>query len=87
MLCSAFLLLGGFSNLAAADPLFTDDFENRVKDQVLIGGDWTWYNQTFADDTCSGEPTSGFGPFDDGDPSVQVWKFRPGRVRKETRSY
>ena len=69
MLCSAFLLLGGFSNLAAADPLFTDDFENRVKDQVLIGGDWAWYNQTFADDTCSGEPTSGFGPFDDGDPS------------------
>lgn len=48
---------------------FFDDFENRVRDQPLIGNNWTWYNQTFADDLCSGDPTSGFGPFDDGNPS------------------
>lgn len=64
ILCSVLLI--GFISQAAADPLFTDNFEDRLKDQALIGDGWTWYNQTFADDTCSGEPTSGFGPWDDG---------------------
>jgi hypothetical protein len=76
MVCSAFLLLGGFSSQAAADPLFTDNFEDRLKDQVLIGEGWTWYNQTFADDTCSGEPTSGFGPYDDGNPDDYLQENR-----------
>ncbi len=69
MVCSALLTLGAFSSQVAADPLFSDNFEDRVKDQALIGNEWTWYNQTFADDTCSGENISGFGPYDDGDPS------------------
>lgn len=68
--CSAFLLLAGFSGLAAADPLFTDNFEDRLKDQVLIDNGWTWYNQTFADDTCSGELTFEWGPYNDGDGGV-----------------
>ena len=44
------------SGLALADPLFFDDFEDRVKDQPLIGPGaiggpgWTWYNQTYSDD-------------------------------------
>ena len=62
ILCS--VLLVGFISQAAADPLFSDNFEDRLKDQALIGEGWTWYNQTFADDTCSGEPTSGHGPYD-----------------------
>jgi len=69
VICNTILATTLCSSLAMADPLFTDDFEDRVKDQALIGNNWTWYNQTYADDLCSGEPTSGFGPFDDGDPS------------------
>lgn len=53
---------------AVADPLFFDDFEDRVKDQPLIGPGWTWYNQTYSDDQCT-EYVSGFGPYDDGDGS------------------
>jgi hypothetical protein len=68
MVCSALFALGAFSSQVAADPLFSDNFEDRVKDQVLIGPGWTWYNQTFADDTCSGDPAYGFGPYDDGNP-------------------
>ncbi|MDX2428359.1 MAG: hypothetical protein QNK22_06675, partial [Xanthomonadales bacterium] len=69
MVCSACLLLGGFSSQAAADPFFTDDFEDRLQDQALIGNNWTWYDQWFAEDGCTGDATAGFGPFDDGDGS------------------
>ena len=44
-------------------------FENRVQDQALIGNNWTWYDQWFATEGCTGEATAGFGPFDDGDGS------------------
>ena len=69
MLGSVLLVLCGLSAQVMAQSLFSDDFEDRVKDQALIGNNWTWYNQTFADDTCSGEPSYGYGPYDDGNPS------------------
>jgi hypothetical protein len=52
-----------FGNPAMADPLFFDDFEDRVRDQALIGNNWTWYNQTYSDDACT-EYSSGYGPYD-----------------------
>ena len=64
MICSVLLALAGFSCQASAQTLFTDDFEDRVKDQDLIGPGWTWYNQAYADDQCT-EYSSGFGPFDE----------------------
>jgi hypothetical protein len=69
MICSVLLALAGLSSQASAQTLFSDDFEDRVKDQALVGPGWTWYNQTFDNDTCAGDPTSGWGPHDDGDPS------------------
>lgn len=63
--CSLILALAAFSNQAAAEPLFFDDFEDRVKDQPLVGPGWTWYNQTYSDNDCT-EFSSGFGPYDDG---------------------
>ncbi len=68
-LSSVLLVLASFSIQAIAQPFFSDDFENRVKDQALIGNNWTWYNQTFENDTCSGDPAYGYGPYDDGNPS------------------
>ncbi|NNJ78992.1 MAG: hypothetical protein HKP19_07000, partial [Xanthomonadales bacterium] len=35
-----------FSSAAVAQPLFFDDFEDRVADQATIGNLWTWYDQT-----------------------------------------
>jgi hypothetical protein len=66
--CGLSLALTGFASHAVAQPVFTDDFENRVRDQALIGNDWTWYDQWFAEEGCTGEATDGFGPFDDGNP-------------------
>ncbi len=62
---SLLLSLAGFSNLAAADPFFSDNFEDRLQDQALIGNNWTWYDQWFTEDGCTGDD-DGFGPFDDG---------------------
>jgi len=62
---SLLLSLAGFSNLAAADPFFSDNFEDRLQDQALIGNNWTWYDQWFAEDGCTGDATDGYGPFDD----------------------
>jgi hypothetical protein len=78
VLCAAMLSVSGYSSQLSAQVLFFDDFEDRLKDQVLIGNNWTWYNQTFADDLCSGDPTSGFGPYDDGN---------PGDYEQENRNY
>jgi len=64
---SLLLSLAGFSNLAGAAPFFTDNFEDRVQDQPLIGNNWTWYDQWFTEDGCTGDD-AGFGPFDDGNP-------------------
>ena len=63
--CGLLLSLAGFSNLAAADPFFSDNFEDRLQDQPLIGNNWTWYDQWFTEDGCTGDD-AGFGPFDDG---------------------
>lgn len=68
-------LAAGFSSQVAADPLFFDDFEDRVKDQALVGPGWTWYNQTYSDDQCT-EYSSGFGPYDDGDGSDYLQENR-----------
>ena len=65
--CSALLVLGA-SSLANAEPLFFDDFEDRVDDQATIGNNWTWYDQWFEGDTCGVNYAGGGGPCDnDGD--------------------
>jgi len=74
-LSSILLVLGSFSIQAMAQPLFSDDFEDRVKDQALIGPGWTWYNQTYSDDQCT-EYSSGFGPYDDGNGSDYLQENR-----------
>jgi len=63
--CGLVMSLAGFSNPASAEPFFTDNFEDRVQNQALIGNDWTWYDQWFTEDGCTGDD-AGFGPFDDG---------------------
>ena len=63
-LSGVLLILGSFSIQAWAQPLFSDDFEDRVKDQALVGPGWTWYNQTFSDEQCT-EYVGGFGPYDE----------------------
>lgn len=68
-LCIAMLALAGFSSQAAAQALFSDDFEDRVADQALIGNNWTWYDQWFDAEGCVGDVAGGFGPYDDGNPS------------------
>src|SRR5210317_403871 len=68
VLCAAILSLTGYSSQAAAQMQFFDDFDNRAKDQAIVGNNWTWYDQTFEGDTCTGTP-SGFGPYDDGNPN------------------
>ena len=68
-LSALLLILIALSSQAAADLLFSDDFEDRVQDQELIGNNWTWYDQWFAAEGCTGEASGGFGPFDDNDPS------------------
>ena len=69
ILCGSIIALGAFSSQVAAQPVFSDNFEDRVQDQALIGNNWTWFNQTYAGDTCAGEPVSEWGPYSDGDPS------------------
>jgi hypothetical protein len=70
ILCGAVALLAGFSASATAQTLFFDDFEDRVRDQAVVGNNWTWYDQTFPGETCADEDTPvGFGPYDDNDPS------------------
>jgi len=61
-------VLAGLPVTALAQVLFFDDFEDRVQDQATIGNNWTWYDQGWSGDECSNEvdPSSGFGPFDDG---------------------
>lgn len=68
VLCSAMLLLVGFSSQASAQVIFSDDFENRVVDQAVIDNNWTWFDQTFGGNTCTGAPTGEYGPWSDGNP-------------------
>lgn len=64
MIAGSILLATTFiGNPVMAQTLFFDDFEDRTRDQPLIGNNWTWYNQTYAGDTCT-EYQSGFGPYD-----------------------
>ncbi len=66
---------------AVADTLFFDDFEDRVKDQPLLGPGvpggpgWTWYNQAYTDNQCTAY-LSGWGPYDDGDGSDYLQENR-----------
>lgn len=76
VLVSALFAVAGISGAASAEPLFFDDFEDRIADQATIGNNWTWYDQTFEGATCSGDPISGFGPYDDGDGSDYVAENR-----------
>ena len=71
----ALLVTAVVSGPVMAEPLFTDDFEDRVRDQVLVGPGWTWYNQAYADDQCT-EYSSGFGPYDDNDGSDYLQENR-----------
>ena len=68
ILFSAFLLASGGSSLAVADPLFTDDFEDRTAEQPTLGNNWTWYDQWFEGTSCE-TYVGGWGPWDDGDGS------------------
>lgn len=65
-LSSVLLILAGFSSQVAAQALFEDGFENRQADQAIIGDNWTWFDQTFGNNDCSGAPTGEFGPYSDG---------------------
>ncbi|MBT8047469.1 MAG: hypothetical protein HKN57_03335 [Xanthomonadales bacterium] len=69
LLIFALLVAGGYQARLEAQTIFFDDFEDRVKDQPLIGNNWTWFDQTYGGNTCTGSPTGEFGPFSDGDPS------------------
>jgi len=67
-LSSLLLVLVGFSGQVAAQALFSDNFEDRVNDQVLIGNNWTWFEQDFEGTTCTGNIVGEFGPWSDGNP-------------------
>lgn len=69
MFCGILLTCGAFNGQANAQALFSDDFEDRVKDQVLIGNNWTWFEQDFAGDICTGDVVGEWGPWSDGDDS------------------
>ena len=70
VLCSTFLLLGSYSNPSRAEVLFFDDFEDRDKEQAVVGNNWTWYDQTFPGDICADDDSPiGYGPYDDGNPT------------------
>lgn len=66
LLSQGLLIFGLATGQAAAQVLFFDDFEDRAADQALIGNSWTWFDHTFGGNECTGEPTAGYGPYDDG---------------------
>ena len=76
ILCTVFLGLAGISSQATAQVLFSEDFENRVKDQVLVDNGWTWFEQDFAGATCTGSPVGEWGPWSDGDGSDYLQENR-----------
>ena len=63
LIFSSFFALA-LTGTAHAQDLFFDDFEDRARDDATIGNNWTWYDQLFPNDDCSGEFIFGFGPFD-----------------------
>lgn len=65
LFCVGALLCAGLGTQASAEVIFFDDFEDRVRDQALVGPGWTWYNQAYSDDACT-DYVSGWGPYDDG---------------------
>lgn len=75
-LSTLLLALTGFSTQVAAQALFSDDFEDRVRDQVNIENNWTWFEQDFAGDTCVGSPVGEYGPWSDGNPSDYLQENR-----------
>lgn len=64
ILSIALLTLWGYSSQSEAQTLFSDDLEDRVADQALIGNNWTWYDQWFSDEECT-DYAGGYGPHDD----------------------
>ena len=72
---TAYFLFAVFTTQSFAQDLFFDDFEDRVRDQNLIGNNWTWFDQSWNYDAwvenvgCTGDPSGGFGPFSDGNGS------------------
>lgn len=66
LIVTVMFALAGVSNTAQAQALFTDDFQDRLKDQEHIGNDWTWFQQDFTANTCSGEISGVFGPYNGG---------------------
>lgn len=63
-LCSVLLILVGFSSQAAAQTLFSDNFEDRITNQKYVEHGWTWYEQTFDGTACTGA-NAGYGPYDE----------------------
>lgn len=66
LLCTVMFAFAGMSNSAQAQALFTDDFEDRIRDQEHIGNGWTWFQQDFVDNTCDGEVSGVYGPYNGG---------------------
>ena len=65
MLAAAFAVaVAGTTSAQTVTTLFSDDFEDRVRDQAIIGNSWTWYDLTFAGNTCDGALSGSFGPPD-----------------------
>jgi hypothetical protein len=77
ILCSAMFAFAGLVNTAQAQALFTDGFEDRIKDQQYIGNDWTWFQQDFVANTCDGAVSGTYGPYD----------TDPAMVPQENRNY
>jgi hypothetical protein len=64
----ALLVAGAVSTSALAQPIFFDNFEDRVIDQPTLGNNWTWYDQAFTGNACGENFLGGSGPCDnDGD--------------------
>ena len=66
ILCSVMLALVAFSSQATAQVLFSDNFEDRVADQAVIGNGWTWFLLAFDANTCTGDANFTWGPWSDG---------------------
>jgi len=60
MRSALFTLLIIFAGQAVAQPLFFDDFDDRVRDQFLIGNGWVAFDQFWNGDACSGTPDGTF---------------------------
>ena len=51
--------------------VFEDNFNDRSLTDATIGNNWTWYDTSFSDASCS-TYVSGYGPYSDNDGSDYV---------------